>query len=423
MTHREWYEWLKELPWSLRWFPLLVVVRPLVDNFYFLKEVSPFLSPPYIVGVLTPVLAVSAMVKFRMPKLNRIDKAFLYWGIAVLFSCAFLLFYDPLSLLSIEFVLKLSLPVYMYFFLRLFITELRDLHGILQAFLYGSIFVGLLLIYEVAVNPFRIEESRGLSRIQGNFGDVVSYGMYITFSAIVATYYFFSRQHILSLQRRLWLLIPVALVGVLGLVNIHHTATYTIFILVTGLFIVFNIQSRNRSVAILLLMVIGISLSIWGSEIVDERITPLLETDLAVYSGTQDTDKLLHGRVGRWRMMLTMFSSENIAVQFFGHPLKLDYVYHFIGIGSHNDFVRILFATGVVGLTFYIIFLVSIFKRALALPTAQRYLLIATLIALLFYSISVTPTIYAPFMYFALSIFAYVGLPDNQLSKWKNRAY
>lgn len=423
MTHREWYEWLRELPWSLRWFPLLVVVRPLVDNFYFLKEVSPFLSPPYIVGVLTPVLAVSAMVKYRMPKLNSIDKVFLYWGITVLFSCAFLIFYDPLSLLSIEFVLKLSLPVYMYFFLRLFITELRDLHGILQAFLYGSIFVGILLIYEVAVNPFRIEESRGLSRIQGNFGDVVSYGMYITFSAIVATYYFFSRQHILSLQRRLWLLIPVALVGVLGLINIHHTATYIIFILVTGLFIVFNIQSRNRSVAILLLVIIGISLSIWGSEIVDERITPLLETDLAVYSGTQDTDKLLHGRVGRWRMMLTMFSAEDIPVQFFGYPLKLDYVYQFIGIGSHNDFVRILFATGVVGLSLYIIFLVGIFKRALALPTAQRYLLIATLLALLFYSISVTPTIYAPFMYFALAIFAYVGLPDNKLSKWKNRAY
>ncbi|MCA1761508.1 MAG: hypothetical protein LC664_00710 [Flavobacteriales bacterium] len=423
MTHREWYEWLRELPWSLRWFPLLIVVRPLVDNFYFLKEVSPFLSPPYIVGVLTPVLAVSAMVKYRMPKLNSIDKVFLYWGITVLFSCAFLIFYDPLSLLSIEFVLKLSLPVYIYFFLRLFITELRDLHGILQAFLYGSIFVGILLIYEVAVIPFRIEESRGLSRIQGNFGDVVSYGMYITFSAIVATYYFFSRQHILSLRRRLWLLIPVALVGVLGLVNIHHTATYTIFILVIGLFVAFNIKSRNRSVAILLLIIIGISLSIWGSEVVDERITPLLQTDLAVYSGTQDTDKLLHGRVGRWRMMLTMFSSENIAVQFFGYPIKLDYVYHFIGIGSHNDFVRILFATGVVGLTFYIIFLVSIFKRALALPMAQRYLLIATLIALLFYSISVTPTIYAPFMYFALAIFAYVGLPDNQLSKWKNRAY
>lgn len=423
MTHREWFEWLKELPWSLRWFPLLIIARPLVDNFYFLKEVSPFLSPPYIVGVLTPVLAISAMVKYRMPKMNRVDKAFFYWGITVIISCAFLVFYDPLSLLSIEFVLKLSLPIYLYFFLRLFITDLRDLHGILQAFLYGAIFVGLLLIYEVVVNPFRIEESRGLSRIQGNFGDVVSYGMYITFSVIVATYYFFSRQHIASLRSRLWLLIPVAMVSVLGLVNIHHTATYTIFILTTGLFIAYNVKSRNRSVAILLIVVIGMSLSFWGSEIVDERITPLLETDMAVYSGTQDTDKLLHGRVGRWRMMLTMFSSENVPIQFFGYPLKLDYVYHFIGIGSHNDFIRILFATGVVGLFLYLFFLANVVKRASALATAQRYLLLATVMALVFYSISVTPTIYAPFMYFALSIFAYVGLPDNQLSKWKNRAY
>ena len=131
MTFREWTAWLRELPWAFRWFPLLVILRPVVDNLYFLKEVSPVLSPPYIVGVLTPVLCINAFVRYKFPKFNAADKAFLYWSIAVIFGVLMLLFYDPFSLLTLEFVLKLSMPVYIYFFLRLFIKDLRDLHGIL----------------------------------------------------------------------------------------------------------------------------------------------------------------------------------------------------------------------------------------------------------------------------------------------------
>lgn len=423
MRFKEWYEWLKELPLALRWFPILVIIRPVVDNLYFLKEVSPFLSPPYIVGVLTPILAINAIIKFRIEKFSSLDKAFSYWAFMVCLACLMLLFYDPLSALSLEFVLKLSMPVYIYFFLRVFITDLRDLHGLLQCFLYAGVFVALLLIYEVFINPIRLEESRGLARIQGNFGDVVSYGMYIIFTIISAAYFYFSRQHLVALKKRLQLLIPVALFGVLGILNIHHTATYTVFVLLVALFVIFNLRTQNKGMGIAFILVIGMALSFWGGQLIEERLTPLVETDLAVYAGEQNTDKLLHGRVGRWRMMLEKFSAEDVHVQFFGYPLKMEYVYQFIGIGSHNDFVRMLFATGAVGLAFYLFYLFSLTRRLPYLGTAQRFLLMSIMMALLFYSISVTPTYYAPFMYFALTIFAYVALPNKNLQLWKGRAY
>ncbi len=395
----------------------------MVDNLYFLKEISPFLSPPYIVGVLTPILAINAIIKFRIAKFSNLDKAFSYWAIMIGLACLMLLFYDPLSALSLEFVLKLSMPVYIYFFLRVFITDLRDLHGLLQCFLYSGIFVVALLVYEVFINPIRVEESRGLARIQGNFGDVVSYGMYIVFAIISAAYFYFSRQHLISLKKRLQLLIPVALFGLLGILNIHHTATYTVFVLVVGLFVMFNLRTQNKGMGIGFIVVIGMALSVWGGQLVEEKLTPLVETDLAVYAGEQNTDKLLHGRVGRWRMMLDKFSAEEVHVQFFGYPLKMEYVYQFIGIGSHNDFIRMLFATGAVGLAFYLFYLFSLTRRFPYLGTAQRFLLMSILLALLFYSISVTPTYYAPFMYFAMTIFAYVALPNKNLQLWKGRAY
>ncbi len=423
MTFREWADWLKDLPWLLKWFPLLVTIRPLVDNLYFLKEVSPLISPPYIVGVLSPLLCVIAMIAYKAPVFNKIDKAFLYWSVLLMFSCLMLIFYDPLSLLSIEFILKLSMPVYLYFFLRIFIRDLRDLHGILQSFLYSAIGVAILLLYEVFINPISIQDSRGLVRIQGSFGDVVSYGMYIIFTTIIAAYYFFARQHVVDLNRRLWLLVPVLLLSVLGLINIHHTATYTIFFLILCLYFIFNMKTRNAAPAFIIVLILGIVISFVGSELVEERLTPLVETDLAVYAGEQDSDKLLHGRVGRWRMMLDDFSTESVQVQFFGYPLKFDYVFPFIGIGSHNDFLRILFATGAVGLFLYIILLVQIISRLWSMGVAQRFLLISIFVALLFYSISVTPTFYAPFMYFTLAIFAFVVLPENKRTEWNGRAY
>lgn len=423
MTYREWTEWLRDLPWVFRWFPLVVLFRPVVDNLYFLKSVNPFFSPPYIVGVLTPVACIIAIIKFRSPERTGLDKAFLYWSIMVLFSALLLLFYDPLSMLTFEYVLKITIPVYLYFFLRLFITDLRDLHGILQSFLYSTLFVVILLIYEVFVNPISVQESRGMERIQASFGDVVSYGMYITFAVIIATYFFFARQHIIPLKRRVVLLGTVLIFSILGLINIYHTASYSVFASLILLFVAYNFRSQNRGVAIGFVLVAGLAMTIWGSEVIEDKVSPLIQTDIQVYEGEQNTDRLLHGRVGRWRSMLELFSSESIPVQFFGFPLKFTYVFQFIGIGSHNDFVRMLFGTGIVGLALYLNMLFRVWRRRLILGLAQNYLLIATLVALIFYSISVTPTFYAPFMYFALSIFAYVALPGNKLTQWANREY
>ncbi len=417
MSFKNWHDWLRDLPPLLRWFPILIVLRPVIDNLYFLKEVSPLLSPPYIVGALTPILCIAALAKFRIPKTGNIDKAFIPWAILILLNCGFLLFYDPFSLLTFEFVLKLALPVYLFFFLRVFVTSRRDLDGILTSFLLSGIFVAILLLFEIIVRPISVQESRGLERIQGSFGDVVSYGMYIIFTLIVATYFYFVHRQTVAPMRRVALVAVVVVLGLLGLVNIHHTATYTVFFLVVILFVFHNFRRRSPIIAFVIIVVLGVVIDFAGSEIIEERITPLVQTDLRVYAGEVESDRLLHGRVGRWRMMLEMFSAEPVSVQFLGYPLKFEYVYQFIGIGSHNDFVRILFATGIAGLTAYLIFLVSVFRRMRRLAPPQRYLLLAGFIALLLYGISVTPTMYAPFMYFILSAFAFVALPSESLSQ------
>ena len=70
----------------------------------------------------------------------------------------------------------------------------------------------------------------------------------------------------------------------------------------------FNVKSKNQPVVIVAVIAAVIVTAYWGNQVITEKITPLLETDIAVYSGEQDSDKLLHGRVGRWRLMLEIFS-------------------------------------------------------------------------------------------------------------------
>lgn len=413
MKYRDWKIWLKSKPWILKWFIILVLLRPIIDNFYFLKNISPFLSPLYIVGVLTPILIIIAISKTPKPIRSKLDKYFKIWSVFVVIGIFFVILFDPLSVDSLEYLLKLSIPIYIYFFARRFIQSKRDLDGILTTFLYSGIFVAVILLYELFFGAIRVVESRGMERIQGSFGDVVSYGIYLSFCFLIATYFYFSRKGEVPKFKRIRTVFIVGALCVLTLLNIHHVASYTIFLGILLLFMVFNFRA-NMGAAFILSFMLFLVFYLFAQPIIEEKIAPLLETDIEVYEGDQDSDRLMHGRVGRWTGMFETFTNENIFAQFFGYPITLKYSYHFVGVGSHNDYVRILFLSGYFGLFYYLTLLIIFFNRAKKLAiSASKYLAFGTLGILMLYSISIVPTYYPPFMYVVMSVFAFVALPKQ----------
>jgi hypothetical protein len=412
LKFKTWKIWLKSKPWILKWFIILVLLRPIIDNLYFLKNISPFLSPLYIVGVLTPILVIFALAKRPKPIHSKLDTYFKIWSVFLLIGIFFVILFDPLTLDSFEFLLKLSIPIYIYFFARIFIQNKQDLDGILTTFLYSGIFVAAILLYEVFFGAIRIVESRGMERIQGSFGDVVSYGIYLSFCFLIVTYFYFSRKGELPKMKRIRTVIIVGVLCVLTLLNIHHVASYTIFLGILLLFLVFNFRA-NKGAAFVLSFLLFIIFYLFAQPIIEEKITPLLETDIEVYEGEQDSDRLMHGRMGRWTAMMETFTNENIFAQCFGYPTTLKYSYHYVGVGSHNDFVRILFLSGYFGLFYYLVVLVIFYNRAKKLFIATKYLAFGTLGILMLYSISIVPTYYPPFMYVVMSVFAYVALPKT----------
>jgi len=412
MKFKEWKAWMNSYPIYLRWFIWLVLVRPIVDNLYHLKNISPFISPPYIVGVLSPILAVWAILKYDRPKQSPIDLPFRIWAAFVILATTCFFLFNPLSVLTFEFSLKLLMPLYLFFFLRLFIKNKKDLVGILQTYLYSALFVVALFLFEVLIAPIRVELSRGLERIQGNFADVMNYGLYINIGFLLVAYFFFRNRANLN-TKSILVLSSVTILCILGLTNINHGASYGVFISLVLLFVFYNLKI-NTGNAFLVIALGIIAFSIFGGETIEKYLQPIVQRDIQVYEGEVTTAQLLHGRVGRWMYMFEDFSSINFFSQLVGITTTFRESLIYINTGTHSDFLRILFLSGYLGFVVFMSFIFSLYKRSLGLNYSEKFLALGALAILMLYSVTANPTMYAPLLYIIFSIFAFVALPRQE---------
>lgn len=412
LSFSQWYRWLRSLPWSLRWFVLVVLLRPMIDGFYTLKEISPFVSPLYIVGVLTPLLTIIAVIKLPAPKRSGLDGLFKVWGILIALSVLFLFFRDTTSMQFLQYLFKLTMPLYIFAFLRYFIRSEEALNGLLQTFLYSTLLVASVFLYELIAGPIRVEESRGLTRIQGFFGDVVNYGVYLLQGFLVTAYFHFRRPSGESESKSLIRIGFAVIIGSAILMNIHHAASLSVFSCLLLLFLWFERYRRPGLVGFLSIMILAATLY-YGQYFAREEVLPLVEEEIEVLQGDAETGKLLHGRVNRWQEMWKSFSGEGPWPLLFGYPLGEGYPYQMISAGAHNDYVRILFFTGFFGLMVYIGILRGIFKRLRTLDRSHRFLVSGALLIITLFSITTTPTMYPPMLYVLYSIFAFAGLPQD----------
>jgi O-antigen ligase len=416
LNYKEWKYWLKSLPWHLRWFVILVLIRPVVDNFYYLKNISPFLSPLYIVGIATPILCVYAIITYKHKDRSTLDILFGCWSAFVFLSLLFMFLNDPGSKTFLEYFLKLSMPVYLFFFLRLLIRSRKDLDGILQTFLYSSLFVVGVFLFELLVNPIKMQKTRDLERIQGYYGDVMNYAIYLSQGFLIVCYFYFSKKNVQSSFVRNRTFIFTILICVACLFKISHTATYGVFLGILLLFLLFNVRT-NKTVGFVFIIFISAVAYLFGGDAIEKNVAPLLKTDIAVYEGKKSEERLLHGRVGRWKAMLEQFSGFSVPAQLFGMPLILEDSYAEVSSGAHNDFVRILFFTGLIGLIFYLLIIITYFGRLKYLQSDQHFLALGAMTILFLYSISTCPTLYAPMLYILFSVVCYLALPKSVISE------
>ncbi len=419
MTYSDWREWLRALPWSLKWFVLLILIRPVLDIFYFVKEISPLLSPLNIIGVLTPILILGSMLSSRFPgRIKSSSDIFMtLWGICLGLNILAVVTLD-VAIESVEIVTKIVTPFLLYWFVRHLVRSKRDLLGVITTFLYSTIVPFGMLIYEQLVSPLSsVVYTRGYYRYEGLYADVVSYAIYIIGAWLIVGYFFLERGNRATFGRRAILLVAVGSLTVAGLLSMHHTASWGVAAAILAL-LAFHSLGKSNYPAFFLILVLGVAGSYVVGDTIGERIESALATDIAVIEGDKNVDRAFHGRVSRWRGYIETWTEMPLHAKLGGVSLSIDKpIGAMLLSGIHSDYLRITFSTGLIGLIFYLMFYIGIFARSWRSSSADRFLIQGAMAIILLYSITTTPTLYAPLMYLAMSILAYGAILDKPGAK------
>lgn len=418
MTFKEWKLYWKQLDWTRKWFPLFVLLRPITDNFYKLKEISTFLSPIYIMGVLTPVLALAALAKIKQKRIPATaDEAFRIWGILTLVNCiALLLIFFSIDILGN--CIKYLTPVVMFFYLRNFIQSKTDLKFVLQTFLYSAIFPFCMMYYEILLGPINPEYASigrgGGARIRGEYADSMNYAIYLI-GAFLCYGYFFLEELYSRNRKKLTSSTKLSFVFVLCLgaaVSLRHVATWGVFLTIGVLLLFYN--TKNVKGIVFFIFIAAIILPFFARPIYDKQIYPLVAKEYNVMSGEQDVKYAFNGRMSRWERYFEIWDEMPQVAQLLGVAFSGSvYAPIMTGGGMHNDYIRNMFLSGIVGVLFYIIFFFLILARRNLMRPPERFLLIAGALIIMLYSITTLPTIYPGLFNLLYPVYAFALLPRS----------
>jgi O-antigen ligase len=280
--------------------------------------------------------------------------------------------------------------------------------------MYSWGIIVLFFIYELIYGARSIEITRdSLERWEGGFADVLNYSIYAISGFTVMCYFYFIRKKGTTFQRLVPAMIAL-LMGVLILGKIYHTTSFITMaaLIALALFRIFKKAPSIGLVYIILIMVIYLA---FGEKIINESFDPLVSREVRVYQQGRNEYRLFNGRLGRWTDRWEDFNNGNIFGKILGSGVGFFSSSSLIGIAVHNDYFRITFFTGFLGIIFYLLFYVGLFARRKYLDEGDRYLLEASMIILFIYSISTLPTMYPPLMYFLMSVYVYTCLPAKRL--------
>jgi O-antigen ligase len=394
-----WYHWVSTLPWRYKWFVILILIRPFIDQYYELKRITPIFSPLYWAGILTILFSIIVSISIKTDRsTTRPYKIFLFWSILYILALVLnFTFKNIWSMGTIAIFMKYITFVFLFFFLTRFVRTDREVLGIITTFLYSCLIIIILIIRS------------GNFKIIGLYDTVQNIAFYISLGYIANTFLYLKKSS--QGQRELWRYFLGLTIVLASFISLQHIATIAIVLVITMIFLYY---SRKISLFVMLSSMVFILVfwSLFGNQIVEDYVAPQLNTELEALKGEKETARMFHGRMSRWEVFIPMFFNLNPIAIGFGSAYGLESDFDLLLESNiHNDYFRIMLASGIVGLLVYLYFLFLIFRRARFMKTAERFLVTSSIAVVLLYSVTAYPTIYTSVMYVTLSVFAFALKP------------
>ncbi|MCB9211459.1 MAG: hypothetical protein H6609_19005 [Ignavibacteriales bacterium] len=380
-----------------------------MDSLFFLKEISPILSPLYWIGIFTPILIIWSISKFD-DILARKPFSYYLWASLVFLNCInFLIQYSELGMLGD--IIKYTAPVFLFMYSWKYFSTIEDIEGLLFTFIIASLFPIALILFENFVTPVsgaKLSESRGGGiRFEGFYADSFSYAIYFV-SLFLAIGYFYLKMHFqldfnhFNKKRVLF----ISLTIIIGLISIKHTATWGVLI---SLFILFLLlQLNNVKNFIVISLIVLFSLPLVGQYLVEDEIAPLLAKEINILEGNAPLERSFNGRAMRWVNFFSVWIDYPIEAQLLGVSLSNEEFSRIMVSGNtHSDFVRFFFLTGIIGFIGYIALLLLITKKSLNSSPPLIFIQLGSVLIVTLFSVSAMPLLYANLTYLIIPLFTY----------------
>lgn len=421
MIFKEWFNWIYNAPWSIKWFILLILIRPVVDVFYFVKDISIFLSPPIIVAALTPFLV---LISIGIGKKNRIRTGLSYIDLVVCIWAGIILL-NSISLLDeldvilwLDVILRLIIPFFIYLYSRVFVRSLQHLYFILITTLIAALFPAVMFVLELIVGPFGTQITRGsILRYHGLYADIFNYAIYCMFAFIIGGFLYMGPGRTKTaklLSGKKYILIVLFILVVL--LHIAHVTTFIIFMVLVFIFIYLNKEVNILKVGFVTLTISIIIYSLFSSDI-QRVVGPMIDREIGILKGERNIELLAHGRLGRIIDYQEVWRQQPVYAKVFG--MSFSYIHDkgdWFGGSIHNEYIRSLYTGGIIGLISYLIFLFLGFIKARKFPASERFLFYSLLILVSLYSFTMLPMLYYNLLYIFMPAMAYLSHTSN-LSK------
>jgi len=405
INFRSWLFWLKNITWSKKWFVLVILLKPIIDMFWDSKD-SGFFSPPQLLGVIFPFIALISTLGER----NRLESPpYLKILFVIIFTNDVITILLEPSLIMFGELIRHVTFIVIFYYMIYFLNSEKNFQMFLHTFLYSCVIPFSILFYEILVgpiNPSQLTASRGGGmRYNGGYADIMTYAIYFLGSFVIINYYFLKR----ILEKRIFLknkwYWTIFIISIIGLFFIKLTAAWSIFGAILLLLFLYQARKSKGLIYLAFLLIIGVA---FAGDLMVAEINPLLNKEMNVIEGRAGYETSFNGRMSRWIRYFEIWEQMPSEVVFIGVAVSgFKEAPIMASGGMHNDFVRMLFHVGLIGLILYLLFFFHLTLNASRILPSDRFLLFSGIMVIMLFSISAVPTIYFTLQYLTMAIFVH----------------
>ena len=341
---------------------VLFAIKPFIDltwNIPLFSIGGVVLNPLRITGFCVFIIAGS--LYFFQNDNKRIFNERIIWlfiGLNLFTSIIAIFFYNRPVMNVMDTLLRLFDAYFIYFIGHRYIENDRDKLRIISIIWITTLLVSILSTIQYFMGTFNIDITQGVVRFAGLYNDPGTPSYNAVISMVFGALYI----EILRKQKRAVPLI-VHIVFVLTLLVAAFVLKITVtknalLMLIVFITMWFGLYKRKSYVVIPLLIICGYYIySI--SEAIQARIAPELEFLAEGGRSMEEARHLGEGRVALWERLLIYYSQDfDPFQQLFGT---------FRSFGAHNQYIAYLMQVGVVGLTVFLIILLSFYRQLIYL--------------------------------------------------------